>query len=124
MIASFSKLRSSRKVEDKKINSVFVLNDHQQLVQISFHLVRPKPKTFTQKISFRLFGKKSNDLRDVIFVGNQQTPQTRAANKHYYEKVLKLKENNSYKVKDILYEESNSLERLEQEERQVVFSVN
>lgn len=101
MTAHFSK--TSPQLKERKINSVFLLNDQNQLVQIRYDLVRIKtrPRNFIQKI----FGKKR--MPRAMFVGNQETPQTRAANKYYYEKVLKLKEGSVYRIKDILYEDLN-----------------
>ncbi|MCK9439122.1 MAG: hypothetical protein WCY43_00720 [Patescibacteria group bacterium] len=119
MIASFfTRTKSSQKVEVKSINSVVVINSKNEPVQIGYQLVKPKPKTFFQNLMF----KKNNELRSVVFVGNQQTAQTRAANKHYYERALKLREGEVYRVKKILY--NSDLEKLEKEERETVFSLN
>ena len=119
MIASFlTRTKSSQKVEVESINSVVLINGKNEAVQVGYRLVKPKPKSFFQNLIFR----KNNELRSVIFVGNQQTAQTRAANKHYYERALKLKEGKVYRVKKVLYD--NDLEKLEKEERGIVFSLN
>lgn len=118
MIASFfTRTKSSQKVE-VEINSVILINSKNEPVQVGYRLVKLRPKNFFRSLILR----KNNEPRSVIFVGNQQTAQTRAANKYYYERALKLKEGEVYRVKKILY--NSDLEKLEKEEREAVFSLN
>lgn len=114
----FPKIKSSRKVEERSINSVILRNNNQQLVQIGYRLVKPKPKNFIEQI----FGRKNALPRTAVFVGNQQTAQTRAANKGYYERALKLSENKEYRIEKIIFDDPQNL--LEQAEKGFVFSNN
>ncbi|PKM91684.1 hypothetical protein CVU82_00535 [Candidatus Falkowbacteria bacterium HGW-Falkowbacteria-1] len=122
MVTSFSVLKfrkiSSRKVEEKQsINSFVLRNNNGQLVQIRPGLCKSKPKSFFEKI---FTGK--DVPNKVIFVGNLETAQTRAANRHYYERVLKLTESKEYKLQEVVYNDPHHA--LEQEERGFVFSAN
>lgn len=115
-IFELSKVFSRKPKEKKIINSFVVKNNIGQSVQIRPGLCRPIQKSFSEKFF------KKNDVPKIIFIGNLETAQTRAANRHYYEKVLKLSENTEYELQEVVYNDPRYA--LEQEEKGFVFSNN
>lgn len=90
--------------ERVSINSFILKNNDGQLVQVRPSLCRAQQKSFLQGL-FRI----NKSITEVVFVGNLETAQTKAVNRRYYEKVLKLTQNKRYKLQKVVYNKAQDL---------------